>query len=930
MDILKRIFSRIKKSQQDITFNLKRRKFAEDFSSYDQEAIDFYKQNPQVAPAGFSDWLVNQYNKVPGGYSPSSTISPFVQTDNSQSSFEQEVNKFIAKSQQNHFIDVVPSEFLTDQVTKDANKWAFLRDAISNAIGVSPENSNNFIQRMIDETRKSMGSNEEGQESKKSGNPFVNEFYKSDGYWKALAILSLKYYPKETDIKNNIYSSSASIKLDLMVEESFRPITDSSSSYDQRMNFFLQYPEEIPDELFTPENIKSLENKFGISVPMSQNEVNADIARQMMKGYADKRNMTIWMSEHMTDLLDILMQKIEGNDKKIVDWVTRASSRRGQEKDRPAQIGGNKKDDDDSRGSLYDNTIPVSQLEKVTPETTETNEDYLNRRRSAFEEMTALFSDIYLQEVMSQASRIGEDVFRELIRESEDQGKLDDKVKYSDMADRVLIALNVAQEGVDNFFKPKDGSNPLIDTNSSEDYITFLSNGKKAGIPKNALAELFKRIEFETGQDPKELFNEGKPSAQAVDIIKNYAKESAAKWSPDWEQWVGAGEIRDRFREIGAIKYKIKQFDPQIPSEEIYDNLSPEEKSLLDKQYKSPEMVYNFIDRTKIQPLRAKISSKKDKRSEGPQFENNNSVERNWLYVGMPEKGGIKNTKGQFLYDAKSIIPLLKGVKETGRYGADAFKAFFNIIPPHGDIIKGGKTGNKTRGFDFGGKSLSEGYHDLVGSTEEDMPPLLRHMNEVRKHNKDKALEEIEKSNLSRADKKLRETDLNKRWDNLQKAIDFYQDIAGKTGKKAKINKIKKTINDQNKRIDRLYKKMQKLIDATGNPTKQEEIRKEYKSKIDPLEKKLEHLERELYKKEQELKNIINQMRSISDLYNLPRIANSNQFMMIFSEFQADRLKMNHLFKMASEYKRVKMASCANSIESQIESIISKYETLLS
>ena len=238
------------------------------------------------------------------------------------------------------------------------------------------------------------------------------------------------------------------------------------------------------------------------------------------------------------------------------------------------------------------------------------------------------------------------------------------------------------------------------------------------------------------------------------------------------------------------------------------------------------------------------------------------------------------------------------------------------MVRPHEDIPSGEKEG-KGKGFDD--QSITENYHYLVGTKEEDMKQPLKLRNEVRKHNTEKKIEEIKQDEtLSPASKSLKIKELKDRWRKIEKSLEAYK---GNTGRETDLKKMKTQKNILEKtdvnRVNRNAKK-KNGVDANGKPILDEEDKKaifNIQNKVTDMNSKIEKLERKINRHK--------------DRFSLDRFANSSQFKIIYSMFLQDSNKIEKLSNMMNKYNNIKMASNAKNIEYMINDIICKYENIL-
>ena len=903
MNILSKIINRIrKKAYTKNPFNLKNIKKARELTP---EEENWYKQNKNLIPQEITD--VGQEIGI--------IEQPQPQEIEQQFPTEEAVDNRIKDSIHTYLINtfrgtgkwskdrIQPSPDIYQAILEDESGIvnSIFTEEIKNITGnKDPRFSKDIFNTMVLKTKDFLGGEQKletdvsNKEIEELGKRQVKKeqdidisladiFSKTPQYINLQKSLAGKYYQGDPN--------KAADHAKSLIERNLSSPTGKNK--DQRMAFFIRNPEEIPDNAFNL--IKPLLAQYGYNdINLKEDLKKYDLG--MAKSVRAKELTHLINQGAGILLVDRLTDLINNNDKKIYNWVARSSGFSIEKPSLSTQVGEGEEETTLEDLGVGEKTRGISEDE---------NRNYLEARKDHVNLMTEIFVSTYLNEVIKESQALAMDTHNNINRKAA-EAKGNKKTKMEDIADRLLVFMSTATEQINPFFERTEGHKPKYINDPNKDYTTFIhpsSNWYKINIPKDALGSLFLNLEKDTGKKPWEHFVNGQLTAEADQIIRNYAMTNAANWSPDWNTWVRPEKLNKKLNDLGRIKMKIKNIDanPSIDSslENIYKVLPGEDKNILQNVFKNDNVILGFIDRTKRQPLRGK-----------------NSLERDWLYAGQPEKGGVKEPKTQPRTEVKQMISNMEDLKNSGKYGEAAFKSFFNIIKPHGDIMTGGKEG---KGIGFDNKSLTENIHHLMGTREEEMSMSLKLRNEVRKHNTEKALEKIKQDqSLSPASRALKTKELKDRWKKIEKSLSAHEENLGRGIGIKGLEKKQHQAEVEIRKINREARK-RNGVDDQGNPL------------LDKSDNnKIKAIQNGMIDRRKEIAEIEKKMKKHKKKFPLDTFAiNYSQFKMIYSMFLQDSDKIIKLANMMNKYNNIKMAANANNIENMIDDIICKYEKIL-
>ncbi len=802
---------------------------------------------------------------------------------------------------------------------------------------------------------------------------------------------------------------------------------------DYRAAYFFANPDDFPIEKFQNPNdpkVVSLQNLLKEHGFDSAGDWKADILPSMNKRRGPKvSDFTNKLMDIIgPELIAKIGEEIEKNPKKVAEWAMHGHGNFLNRNKEFSNIYDNEgrselettmptrdlsvEDQIDIRDKAIEEGLDVDQaLAKERPQaerlqTGKENEVYLAKEQQEneanFQPLIQLFTNHYLQEVIKETQNLGQDIAQAMLDKSRKVKNPTKKKDLEDISDRLLVYINTAVKQIDKFFNLDNNIEEKFklksNIKSGEKFYSYqhpADRHYKIDIPKEALVILGKKLEEVTNRKFNEHIVEGQPTAEASAVIREIARTSSQQWQPNWGNWVRPHELNKNLQELGETKINIKRVYDSYPGAsalEVRNMLSPIDQERLDGSM-SYDIVLGFIERTRDQEI--------EKPSKGV----DRSINSNWLYAGQP--GVSKDLSGKdrkkFLEskindpslspEERSMwiniskatvgpkeklatnvvhaIPIMEEFMEKGKYSQPAFRAFFNVVKPHGKYMKGRESG---KSIETHKTSKDQMYfhriYALTGSTE-DLDPLTALRLQIGKKNMDIEFEDIKNSpkieGLSSKDVNLQDKkeEFKAIGDLIELADDYIYIVRGYhdldkmiDNHEEKIRLAEKNSRSkiQNKIFEREFggrKKYWLLDQYRGewmNPDGSIKMDPEQQMRKEKSEKKIEQYIKEKKRRNESpkfnpraRKDIVKRIKVFQAsnrhyknnelmrkaLEELNAYASSNNIKTIYSMYEKDAVMMNRLFDLAKKHNSMKLASNYNVVDEMIDVIINKYKNML-
>lgn len=739
------------------------------------------------------------------------------------------LDNFIAQVQSGN-IPPFPLD-LYNKITSDASTMVYLQTRMQQAFG----NQSEFIMREALEKTQSSQPNE-GKDLPVVGDvdlvslylarEDIEEIFKN---MQRMIVNHIQVMPGK-----NKWEAASDVIMD-SISLSFSP--KGERGLDQRLNFFLNYPQ------FLPENMQDK-----VELLNSNEELKSSQKIEFLESAKD-------------ELIYILADLIKNKNPKVDEWVLRKTSNAVgkniyREKQQFGDAASYDAPVDDEGTSHISNMGDGGKTVNARELTKEEKQQVMNLA----DEKLRVFLTGYLNEILKDTFDLTSKTYESIIKavqddkieekEQEGQEEQEEKQKgpqekknkmtpqfkrkllnkanrlyfYMDSAyNQISMLINQNQEKIKEHFGDKFEENMNIIRRPGE--LVYNQGGLgKITVPKSEIEQFFA---FYADEAKTSITNLDINNQTLKKVVDEYIDSNSSDWMPNWTSWVKANALAKRFQVIGQIIKAIKEQGEKREFEQVDDVLHLS-NSLFNGDKRRAKQFFDYAKNMDDREL------------------------QKWLYAGDNSQGGIKELKGQFTTDVASFLPYLYEMRDE--YDPIIMKTFFNLVKPHRDYYDGGKNAlSKVKGYED--MNACEMFHNLIKEEPpKDEMEMRKYEKQLKrnlpsKRERQELVEQLRTNEDMPADARVKRIqEMQQEWKNIQSVLNNLQEYRdAQKGKQTLLKKIEKAelnllAKEKNERHRYKRDKDGKLIPPKGIVTLKNKI-KNFKDQLGIYERMIQNYE---------------------------------------------------------------------------------------